>query len=397
MKSKKLLFGLIVAAFVGGAGFASAQPKANYQNNLIEIGPDNIAGRIRSIVVDNADPSHTTLYAGGVAGGLFKMTNHSSWQYVPCTINGRQVSLPISCMIQLPNNNILIGTGEGIVDNHGINNDRMSPKGRGLYVYNPQEGSFTLVNVTNPTFHPEWSYINSLAALERDGYLFVYAATDEGLYRWKLNANAPDWTTATSLVQAGKFQNVIIVSNDNIAYATTPNQVYRIGNVTQQSGAVDITASNNAFANATRIELAAASAQGTTRLYAVVSDTAGLLDGIYLTTDNTVFSALSSLVQVFGEAKKPIFSADVTGAQAGGILMASGFNYYKAGRATGELCVQILRGAAPDTIPVRFMTEPSDSDLLLDLDVARACGITLSDELVAQANMIFEGGKLTTK
>ena len=121
------------------------------------------------------------------------------------------------------------------------------------------------------------------------------------------------------------------------------------------------------------------------------------VDGIYLTTDNTVFSALSSLVQVFGEAKKPIFSADVTGAQAGGILMASGFNYYKAGRATGELCVQILRGAAPDTIPVRFMTEPSDSDLLLDLDVARACGITLSDELVAQANMIFEGGKLTTK
>ncbi|MBQ9626444.1 MAG: ABC transporter substrate-binding protein, partial [Treponema sp.] len=33
------------------------------------------------------------------------------------------------------------------------------------------------------------------------------------------------------------------------------------------------------------------------------------VDGIYLTTDNTVFSALSSLVQVFGNAKKPIFSA----------------------------------------------------------------------------------------
>ena len=42
------------------------------------------------------------------------------------------------------------------------------------------------------------------------------------------------------------------------------------------------------------------------------------VDGIYLTTDNTVFSALSSLVQVFGQAKKPIFSADVTGAEAGG-------------------------------------------------------------------------------
>ncbi|MCH5288943.1 MAG: ABC transporter substrate-binding protein [Treponema sp.] len=123
----------------------------------------------------------------------------------------------------------------------------------------------------------------------------------------------------------------------------------------------------------------------------------GRVDGIYLTTDNTVFSALASLVQVFGSAKKPIFSADVTGAQAGGILMASGFNYYKAGRATGEMCVQILNGAKPSELPVRFMTEPSDSDLLLDLDAARNCGITFSEELLAQANMIFENGVLTAK
>lgn len=121
------------------------------------------------------------------------------------------------------------------------------------------------------------------------------------------------------------------------------------------------------------------------------------VDGIYLTTDNTVFSALASLVQVFGNAKKPIFSADVTGAQAGGILMASGFNYYKAGRATGEMCVQILNGATPEELPVRFMTEPSDSDLLLDLDAAKHCGITFGDDLLAQANMIFENGELTVR
>lgn len=121
------------------------------------------------------------------------------------------------------------------------------------------------------------------------------------------------------------------------------------------------------------------------------------VDGIYLTTDNTVFSALSSLVDVFGKAKKPIFSADVTGAKNGGCLMASGFNYYKAGRATGEMVVKILKGAKPSEIPVRFMTEPSDSDLLLDFDAAKNCGIEFSDDLKKQANMIFENGKLTEK
>ena len=121
------------------------------------------------------------------------------------------------------------------------------------------------------------------------------------------------------------------------------------------------------------------------------------VDGIYLTTDNTVFSAIASLVDVFGRAKKPIFSGDVTAAKDGGIFMASGFNYYKAGRATGDIVVQILNGKSPADIPVRFMTDPSDSDLLIDLDAAKACGITVPEEYINSANMIFENGKLIEK
>ena len=121
------------------------------------------------------------------------------------------------------------------------------------------------------------------------------------------------------------------------------------------------------------------------------------VDGLYLTTDNTVFSALSAVKQVFGEAKKPIFSGDVTGAQDGGCVIASGFNYYKAGRATGEMVLKILNGEKPENIPVRFMTDPSDSDLLFDLDAAKNCGITIPQEYLEKANLIFENGMLTKK
>ena len=121
------------------------------------------------------------------------------------------------------------------------------------------------------------------------------------------------------------------------------------------------------------------------------------VDGIYLTTDNTVFSALPSLVSVFNKAKKPIFSGDVTGAKNGGCFMASGFNYYKAGYATGEIVVQILNGKKSSEIPVRFMTQPSDSDLLFDLDVAKACGITIPEEYLKQATFVIKDGKLTEK
>ncbi|AEE15806.1 ABC transporter substrate-binding protein [Treponema brennaborense] len=121
------------------------------------------------------------------------------------------------------------------------------------------------------------------------------------------------------------------------------------------------------------------------------------VDGVYLTTDNTVFSALNSLIQVFDKARKPIFSGDVTGAMNGGCLIASGFNYYKAGYATGEMVVQILNGAKPADIPVRFMTEPSDSDLLINLDAAALCGITVPQTYVDSANMIYRNGTLTQK
>ncbi len=143
------------------------------------------------------------------------------------------------------------------------------------------------------------------------------------------------------------------------------------------------------------INLVVESIQNSAEVKQAAEAIVGRCDGIYLTTDNTVFSALPSLVSVFNKAKKPIFSGDVTGALDGGCLMASGFNYYKAGYATGEMVVQILNGAKPNTIPVRFMTKPEDSDLLFDLDVAKACGITIPAKYLDQATYIIEGGKFT--
>jgi putative ABC transport system substrate-binding protein len=123
----------------------------------------------------------------------------------------------------------------------------------------------------------------------------------------------------------------------------------------------------------------------------------GRVDGVYLTTDNTVFSALPALVQVFQGAKKPIFSGDVTGAKSGGCLIASGFNYYKAGLATGRMVVEILGGKKPADMPVKFITDPSETDLLFDLDAAKNCGITIPQRYLDQATFIYQNGALTEK
>ncbi|GMO26862.1 MAG: ABC transporter substrate-binding protein [Termitinemataceae bacterium] len=121
------------------------------------------------------------------------------------------------------------------------------------------------------------------------------------------------------------------------------------------------------------------------------------VDGLYLTTDNTVFSGLPAIISVFAAAKKPIFSGDVTGALNGGCMIASGFNYYKAGIACADIIYQILQGTPPSKIPVKLISDPSETDFLIDLDAAKNCNITIPQKYLSQANKIFENGKLTEK
>ncbi|MDR2509672.1 MAG: ABC transporter substrate-binding protein [Spirochaetaceae bacterium] len=123
----------------------------------------------------------------------------------------------------------------------------------------------------------------------------------------------------------------------------------------------------------------------------------GRVDGVYITNDNTIYAAFPTLIEVCSAAKKPLFSADVTACRGGGALVAFGFDYYKIGLATGEIVLQILDGKAPADIPTRFLTEKGDTELLIDLDVAAACGITVPQSYLDQANLIFENGSLRQK
>jgi len=122
----------------------------------------------------------------------------------------------------------------------------------------------------------------------------------------------------------------------------------------------------------------------------------GRVDGVYIGTDNGVFSALPALIQVCQDAKKPLFSADVTAAVNGGCMIANGFNYYTAGLATGDIVADILEGKKPADIPVRLLTA-AEMDLLIDFDAAANCGITIPQDVLAKANYIFQNGQLTQK
>ncbi|MDR2864934.1 MAG: ABC transporter substrate-binding protein [Spirochaetaceae bacterium] len=143
------------------------------------------------------------------------------------------------------------------------------------------------------------------------------------------------------------------------------------------------------------INLVAQAISTSSEVRQAVEAIAGRVDGIYITTDNTIYSALPSLIEVCHRVKKPLFSADVTSCKEGGAMIAQGFSYYKAGRATGKMAIQILNGASPEEIAVRFLTEPDEFDLLFDLDEAKNCGLVIPDKYLDMANFVIQNGVLT--
>lgn len=135
-----------------------------------ERGPNNIGGRTRAILIDKADGTGNTVWAGGVGGGLWKTTNFKNVSPTWTQVAGISANLAITCIAQHPGNNqvIYVGTGEGFGNIDAI---------RGLGVYTTTNGgtSWTLLasTTTGGANQSDFSYVQKLLVYTNGD---VYAA-----------------------------------------------------------------------------------------------------------------------------------------------------------------------------------------------------------------------------
>lgn len=171
---------------------------------------------------------------------------------------------------------------------------------------------------------------------------------------------------------------------------TAVGHVYASG----EANAVSLAEMARAEAEARGVEFVEATVVNSSEVRSATQSIVDRVDAIYVSNDNTVVSALTALTDVAVANGVAVISADATSAVGTGVLAALGFDYYKHGRATGRLVADILEGADPATIPTLFMTEASDLNLLVDLDVAEELGISVAPEIIEQASMVYENGEL---
>lgn len=120
---------------------------------------------------------------------------------------------------------------------------------------------------------------------------------------------------------------------------------------------------------------------------------AGRVEAIYIVTDNTVVSALSSVIKVCNQEKIVLILADPSTVDKGA-LASYGIDYFSLGKKSGEIAIQIIKGAKPSDIPIQTITDPKDLQFVVNLDTAKTIGISISEEILKTADKIIKDGKV---
>ena len=129
-----------------------------------------------------------------------------------------------------------------------------------------------------------------------------------------------------------------------------------------------------------------ATAAKTADVYAAAKSLVGRVDAVFVPTDNTIVSALESVLKVGIQNKLPIFAADVDSVERGAVA-AMGFDYYRHGYQTGAMAQKILAGTSPASLPVEFQQE---LQLQINLKAATAMGAEPPASLVEQASKLYK-------
>ncbi|KIL46659.1 ABC transporter substrate-binding protein [Jeotgalibacillus alimentarius] len=145
--------------------------------------------------------------------------------------------------------------------------------------------------------------------------------------------------------------------------AGEPNSVVQVDAVKEAVGS-DVTVEEAAVSTSADVKQAAES------LF-------GKVDAFYIITDNTVVSALESVISVANDQDIPLFVGELDSVARGGFA-AYGFEYGDIGYEAGQMAVEILtEGSAPGEMAVQY---PGNLKLMINKDAAEEMGIEIKPE-----------------
>lgn len=261
------------------------------------MGPNNVGGRTRAIVIDPNNPER--MYAGGVSGGLF-ITDNGGLNWYSATGNQDLKSMNISTMALSTSGDLYIGTGEnatGLFD--GTASFTHMFTGDGLYKSTDQGASFTQLSATEPTpgelgstAGADWAYVHRIATHPNEANTIV-AAHNGGL-EYSTDGGST-WTFFNSSASGEMDLSAgteILFDGEGFVHAIYGNRYYR-STSSADPYTMDLIGEGLPTSGIGRTVLAVAPSDNN-YVYAYIAGTDSELEGIYRSTDKGVtFTAIS--------------------------------------------------------------------------------------------------------
>jgi Secretion system C-terminal sorting domain len=133
-----------------------------------ERGPNNVAGRTRTVLVDKRDATGNTVFAGSVGGGIWKTTNFKSSPPTWTVVNDFLSNLAVTNIIQDPSNlnTFYASTGEGWFNVDAI---------RGIGILKSTDGGTTWVPMASTA---NFQYTQDII-FDKNGNLYAAVRNDD--------------------------------------------------------------------------------------------------------------------------------------------------------------------------------------------------------------------------
>ena len=164
--------------------------------------------------------------------------------------------------------------------------------------------------------------------------------------------------------------------------------IKKLGFIYNAGEANSLTSLRQAKEEAKRLgfEIVEATASNSGEVLSAAESLVGKVDAIHIPTDNTVVSAFEAVTKVCYDNGIPLFAADVDSVPRGAIA-AIAIDYYRLGRQTGRMAIEILKGKNPGSMPTESL---EDLLLYVNLGAAKKIGIELPKEVVDRADKVLK-------
>lgn len=254
-----------------------------------EMGPDNVGGRTRAVLIDKNNASR--IYAGAVSGGLWiSESGGRAWRKYSDELD----NLNISCITQASNGDIYFGTGELYFAKYSDGDGSSGFVGNGIWKKEASSSDFVHLSSTdlgdiNNDEGSTWASVNELA-VDPTNSSRVYAATrgglqisDDGGQTWTDGGAGPIQVNAIDVQVASDGSYVLAVAG-----TLGSNKIYK-----SESGDVgtfvlshNFDASHNVMTQVGRIEVSI-SPSHTNIVYCAISDDNGngVMKGVFRSED----------------------------------------------------------------------------------------------------------------